>query len=382
MDIPVEKSHSEPWKLFVGGLPLDVWDDDMRSHFSKFGPVHEVRVVVDHSSGRHRGFGFVTLTDEATYNDILAQDHLVKGRKIHVRRMQNEHVNLARKIFVGGINPVLKESDLDEYFSRFGPIEKTTIMRDGSGVNVDGSPGGRSRGFGFVVYCDEESSKKCLLSRTHMVTPNDKVDIRPAESRSRMRQQQQPAREHSTPRTSSYYSPPQAEFHADEGRREETYAPPQYAYADYRSSFPSGPPVQPVQPGQPYTGASGSMTASVYSPPTQPPQTYASTYSATSPSQVYTPRTQVYNPSQVYSPAQAYNASTQAYTPPTQHYASSSPYEMPANPYPAAQAPVSSAPSTYAGSYESRTCSLSGDIQESARDHSTDRRPGSRSTPY
>ncbi|KAH0471473.1 MAG: hypothetical protein KVP17_001963 [Porospora cf. gigantea B] len=296
--------------------------------------------------------------------------------------MQNEHVNLARKIFVGGINPVLKESDLDEYFSRFGPIEKTTIMRDGSGVNVDGSPGGRSRGFGFVVYCDEESSKKCLLSRTHMVTPNDKVDIRPAESRSRMRQQQQPAREHSTPRTSSYYSPPQAEFHADEGRREETYAPPQYAYADYRSSFPSGPPVQPVQPGQPYTGASGSMTASVYSPPTQPPQTYASTYSATSPSQVYTPRTQVYNPSQVYSPAQAYNASTQAYTPPTQHYASSSPYEMPANPYPAAQAPVSSAPSTYAGSYESRTCSLSGDIQESARDHSTDRRPGSRSTPY
>lgn len=52
-------------KLFVGGLPWAVTDEELNEAFAKAGKVESAVVVKDKFSGRSRGFGFVEMaTDE------------------------------------------------------------------------------------------------------------------------------------------------------------------------------------------------------------------------------------------------------------------------------------------------------------------------------
>lgn len=60
-------------KLYVGNLPFDVTEDDLRTMLSQHGPVSEVAVVMDKLTGRARGFAFATMgTPEAANAAILA----------------------------------------------------------------------------------------------------------------------------------------------------------------------------------------------------------------------------------------------------------------------------------------------------------------------
>jgi len=55
-----------PNKLFVGSLSWDTKDDGLRAAFEKFGTITEAKVISDQATGRSRGFGFVTFTDDAS----------------------------------------------------------------------------------------------------------------------------------------------------------------------------------------------------------------------------------------------------------------------------------------------------------------------------
>ncbi len=60
-------------KLYVGNLPWDVTEDDLRTMLSQHGPVNEIAVVMDKLSGRSRGFAFATMnTPEAATAAIAA----------------------------------------------------------------------------------------------------------------------------------------------------------------------------------------------------------------------------------------------------------------------------------------------------------------------
>jgi len=54
------KGSNGPTKLFVGGLSWDTEGEQLKEAFSRFGPLVEATVVTDRSTGRSRGFGFVT----------------------------------------------------------------------------------------------------------------------------------------------------------------------------------------------------------------------------------------------------------------------------------------------------------------------------------
>ncbi len=60
-------------KLYVGNLPFDVTEDDLRTMLSEHGPVNEVAVVMDKMTGKARGFAFATMnTQEGASAAILA----------------------------------------------------------------------------------------------------------------------------------------------------------------------------------------------------------------------------------------------------------------------------------------------------------------------
>ena len=51
-------------RLYVGGLPYETTDDELKELFSEAGAVESAKVVTDRYSGRSRGFGFVEMTND------------------------------------------------------------------------------------------------------------------------------------------------------------------------------------------------------------------------------------------------------------------------------------------------------------------------------
>lgn len=73
-------------KLYVGNLPFDVTEDDLRDMLSAHGPVNEIAVIMDKVSGRARGFAFATMnTSEGASAAILGLNGKEwKGRSLTV----------------------------------------------------------------------------------------------------------------------------------------------------------------------------------------------------------------------------------------------------------------------------------------------------------
>jgi len=48
-------------KLYVSNLPFQITEDDLKSHFLRYGEVISTVIVKDRDTGRSRGFGFVEM---------------------------------------------------------------------------------------------------------------------------------------------------------------------------------------------------------------------------------------------------------------------------------------------------------------------------------
>ncbi|ROT63539.1 putative glycosyltransferase-like domain-containing protein 1-like [Penaeus vannamei] len=74
-------------RIFIGGLPQDVKEDDLESYFAHFGRVTCVNIMYDKNSGRHRGFAFVDFNDYDPVDKVLlTRNHSIKGRPIDVKK--------------------------------------------------------------------------------------------------------------------------------------------------------------------------------------------------------------------------------------------------------------------------------------------------------
>lgn len=73
-------------KIYVGNLSFGIDDEKLREIFSKFGDVEEAVVIKDKYSGRSKGFGFVTFSDDAAAKKAIAEmnDKEVEGRQLKV----------------------------------------------------------------------------------------------------------------------------------------------------------------------------------------------------------------------------------------------------------------------------------------------------------
>jgi RNA recognition motif-containing protein len=102
-------------KLFVGGLSFDTTEDGLKETFSKAGTVESATIIVDRSSGRSKGFGFVEMSSDEEANKAI---EMFNGKDLDGR---NVTVNEAR------------------------PMEPRP---QGGGFQRDNRGGGRGRGFG------------------------------------------------------------------------------------------------------------------------------------------------------------------------------------------------------------------------------------------
>lgn len=74
-------------KIFVGGLAPATKEEDFREYFEKFGPVLEAQIMIDHHSGRSRGFGFVTFERDSSVEQVFSMGsmHELSGKRVEVK---------------------------------------------------------------------------------------------------------------------------------------------------------------------------------------------------------------------------------------------------------------------------------------------------------
>ncbi len=72
--------------IYVGNLPGDVTEDDLRQAFGAFGDVASINIIKDRFSGESRGFGFVEMANKSEAEAAIAgvNGQEIKGRAVKV----------------------------------------------------------------------------------------------------------------------------------------------------------------------------------------------------------------------------------------------------------------------------------------------------------
>lgn len=72
-------------KIFVGGLPYHTTDETLRAFFLKFGDIEEAVVINDRSTGKSRGYGFVTMVRKEDADEAVKDPNpVIDGRRANV----------------------------------------------------------------------------------------------------------------------------------------------------------------------------------------------------------------------------------------------------------------------------------------------------------
>ncbi|KAJ4962120.1 hypothetical protein NE237_022030 [Protea cynaroides] len=111
----IDSKDFQTKKIFVGGIPTTVTEDEFKDFFAKFGEVQEHQIMRDHASSRSRGFGFITFNTEQAVDDLLSKGNKLElaGAQVEIKKAEPkkasnlhpplpEHFNDPRPSFGGG----------------------------------------------------------------------------------------------------------------------------------------------------------------------------------------------------------------------------------------------------------------------------------------
>ncbi|KAK9466975.1 hypothetical protein V1512DRAFT_262811 [Lipomyces arxii] len=172
-----DDSSREDGKMFIGGLNWDTTDESLNKYFSQFGEVTECQVMRDPSTGRSRGFGFLTFRDSKCVNTVMVKEHYLDGKIIDPKRaIPKDEQEKTSKIFVGGIAPNVNEAEFRDAFVPFGRVLDTSLMID--------KETGRSRGFGFITF-DSDAGVDNTIANCPLVIGGKMVEVKKAQPRGR-----------------------------------------------------------------------------------------------------------------------------------------------------------------------------------------------------
>ena len=123
-----------PVRLFVGNLPYDATEEEIRQHFSSVGNLSYISIPLDRETGKKRGFAFVEFSDAQQAQEAIRQfnNQPFKGRPLAVNEARAREAG-PRPPGGGGLRPA------------FIPRPPSSPMRAPAPDFGEPSPGDRDR---------------------------------------------------------------------------------------------------------------------------------------------------------------------------------------------------------------------------------------------
>jgi len=150
--------------MFVGGIPSSMSEDAIRRHFVRYGKVDKVRILKNPKTKASMGYAFVTMADPQVVQTILENTHIIEDRTVDVQlaskkgeKEQWKETMSKRRLYVSNIPSHIDNSDLEEFFSSFGEVRNSYVIRDYlTKVSLN---------YGYVEFLEEDDAIRALSSK-------------------------------------------------------------------------------------------------------------------------------------------------------------------------------------------------------------------------
>lgn len=182
-------------KLVVLGLPWETDEETLQHYFAQYGALEEAVIMTDRSTGKSRGFGFVTYLHQGDAQQVAMTDHQVDGRRCEAKfalPRGGSTPNRTTRIFIARIPSAVSDQQFRAYFEQFGIVQDAYMPKDAFKQG--------HRGIGFVTYAFVEPVEQ-VMGSTHTLngqelaidraTPKDKSGPSQSQTNKRLTLQQQ-----------------------------------------------------------------------------------------------------------------------------------------------------------------------------------------------
>lgn len=142
-------------EVFIGGLPRDTCDNDVRELCEPMGDIVEIKLIKDRETGESKGYAFVGYKTKEVAQKAIDDIHNkeFKGKTLRCLLSETKH-----RLFIGNIPKTWTEDEFRKAVEGVGPgVESIDLIKDPQNQS-------RNRGFAFVLYynnaCADYSRQK------------------------------------------------------------------------------------------------------------------------------------------------------------------------------------------------------------------------------